>query len=96
MKTYFSPMELKIIEQYGQILNKFRIMHHEWEMDGYGYIVTKDGVTTKLIITDHGKPIESVVDYLRSKIDEYENTIKETRDIIDILTNSKYSTSSRL
>lgn len=71
-------------------------MHHEWEADGYGYIVTKDGITTKLIITDHGKPIESTVDYLRYKIDEYENTIKETRDIINTLMNSKYSISSRL
>ena len=83
-----TPLEITIIEQYGQILNKFQILHHAWEMDYYGYVVT-DGTTKKLIVTNHSRPLEMTADYLRYKINEYENVIEETKDVIEILENGK-------
>ncbi len=80
---------IKISEQFGQILNKFPILHHGWEMDSYGYVVA-NGTTKKLIVTNHSKPLEMTADYLRYKINEYENVIKETKDVIEIIESEKY------
>ena len=84
-----TPLELRIAEQFGRILNKFRIFHHEWEMDGYGYVVENDS-TKKLIVCNHNKPLEMTADYLRYKIKEYEDVIEETKDAIEIIENGKY------
>jgi hypothetical protein len=82
-------LETKITEQYGQIINKFRLLNHEWEADGYGYVVIKENVN-KIIVTNHTRPLEVGVDYLRYKINEYEDAIKETKDIIKIVEDGKY------
>jgi hypothetical protein len=84
-----TSLELKIAEQFGQILNKFRIFHHEWETDGYGYVVENNS-TKKLIVCNHNKPQEMTADYLRYKIKEYEDVIKETKDAIEIIENGKH------
>ena len=88
-KEPLSSLELKITNTFGQILNKFQILHHGWEMDSYGYVVT-DGTTKKLIVTNHSKPLEMTADYLRYKINEYENVIKETKDVLEIIENGKH------
>ena len=81
--------ETRVTNQFGQIINKFRMLHHGWEMDEYGYVVD-DGTKCKLVITDHLKPIESNVDYLRCKIQEYKQIIKETEDVIELVQNGKH------
>lgn len=58
-REHLTSTELKIIEQFGKILNKFQIL-------------------------------QMTADYLRYKINEYENVIKETKDIIEIIENDKH------
>ena len=74
-----------IIENaFGKIVSKFRILNHEWEMDGYGYIVN-DGTSNKLVVTNHNKPMVANKDYLHTKIKEYKETIQETERALFLL-----------
>ena len=74
---YLNSTEKKIEKKFGKIISKFKILNHEWEMDGYGYIV-RDEDDKKIIVTDHGNP--KVVDksYLNDTITRYKETIQET------------------
>jgi len=83
-----TSLELRIVEQFGKIVKKFKILHHGWDMDGYGYIVT-DGNTNKIVTTDHGKPIIVDSSYLNAKIREYGDIILETGEAIKISHNGK-------
>ena len=70
-------IEKTIEKDFGKIVSKFRILTHEWEMDGYGYIVS-DGTANKVIVTNHNRPMVANADYLLSKIKEYKEIIQET------------------
>ena len=76
-----TSLELRIIEKFGKIINKFKILHHGWEMDSYGYVVT-NGTTNTIVVTDHGNPIVVDSDYLNSKIREYGDVILKTNEAI--------------
>ena len=69
--------EQKIEKDFGKIISKFRILNHEWEMDGYGYIVN-NGIDNIIVTTNHGKIIVVDKDYLNLKIKEYKESIQET------------------
>jgi hypothetical protein len=70
----------KIIEKdFGKIISKFRILHHEWEMDGYGYIVKDLEYNKKAIVTNHGKPMVVNKSYLNDIISRYKEIIQETQ-----------------
>jgi hypothetical protein len=79
-----SKLETKITEEFGKIINKFKVYHHGWDMDGYGYIVD-DGFERKLIMTNHSKPYIEDVSNLNYKIGEYEIAIQETTKAIQFL-----------
>lgn len=74
---HMNSIEKKIEKDFGKIVSKFKILTHEWEMDGYGYIVN-DGIQNKIVITNHNKPMVTNADYLHSKIKEYKETVQET------------------
>jgi hypothetical protein len=70
--------EKKIEKEFGKIVSKFKILTHEWEMDGYGYIVNvKDD--KKIIVTNHGKPMVVDRNYLNDIISGYKERIQETQ-----------------
>lgn len=74
---YFTPWEIKIEKEFGKIISKFRILHHEWEMDGYGYVIqTEEG--KKIVTTNHGKPLVVDKTYTDLRIKEYKEVIQET------------------
>ena len=77
-------IEKTIEKDFGKIVSKFRILTHEWEMDGYGYIVN-DGTSIKVVATNHNKPMVVNKDYLNSKIREYKETIQETERAMFLL-----------
>jgi hypothetical protein len=87
-KEPLTTLELRIIEQFGKIVKKFRILHHGWDMDGYGYIVA-DGKINKIVTTDHGKPFVVDSSYLNTKIREYGDVILEIDEAIKISKNEK-------
>jgi hypothetical protein len=71
--------EKKIEKEFGKIISKFKILSHEWEMDGYGYIVRDIEYNKNIIVTNHGKPIVVNKDYLNDIISTYKETIQETQ-----------------
>jgi len=73
-----NSLELKIEEKFGKIVSKFRILNHEWEMDGYGYIVNS-GIDCQPVVTNHGKPMIVDKGYLETKISDYKEAIQETQ-----------------
>jgi len=75
---YSNLIEKKIEKEFGKIISKFKILNHEWEMDGYGYVISS-GIDSQLVITDHGKPKIIDKEYLNTKISEYKETIQETQ-----------------
>ena len=85
-KPVLTSAEQRITNQFGNIIRKFNILYSGWEMDGVGYVVCKEN-KNKIIVTDHGNPMEVSSKYLKIKIKEYEDTIKETKNIINFLEN---------
>jgi len=74
----------KIEEKYGKIISTFPIRHHEWEMDGYGYVVeNKNG--RDIILTDHGNPYISNIKELESLIVSYKDIIQKTERAMFLL-----------
>jgi len=81
-KTPLTSLELRITKQFGEIINKFKILYHGWEMDGYGYIVQgKD--KKQIVVTNHNQPMLVNTGFLISKIKEYEEVINETNKVIE-------------
>jgi len=75
---HLNSTEKKIEKKFGKIVSKFKILTHEWEMDGYGYIVNvKDD--KKIIVTNHGKPMVVDRNYLNDIISGYKERIQETQ-----------------
>jgi len=83
-----TTLDLKVIEKYGKIINKFKILYYDWEMDNHGYVVT-DGNRNMIVTTNHGRLMETSVDYLKHKISEYEYAVNETKKAIEIFENGK-------
>jgi hypothetical protein len=80
VSEYLCPQEKKIEKDFGKIISKFKILHHEWEMDGYGYIVNDNFIDCKkIIVTNHGKPIVVDKDHLNNIISSYKEVIQETQ-----------------
>ena len=77
-KVYSNPVEQKIEKKFGKIISKFKILSHEWEMDGYGYIVRDIEYNKNIIVTNHGKPMVVNKSYLNDIISGYKETIQET------------------
>jgi hypothetical protein len=75
---YSNPIEQKIEKEFGKIISKFKILHHEWEMDGYGYIVSDIEYNKNVIVTNHGNPVVVPKSYLNDIISRYKETIQET------------------
>lgn len=92
-----TAIDQQITEQYGGFVQKFKILHHGWDMDGYGYVIPvikeyhneKGQYRTKqryeLVLTNHSKPYEASVSELRQKIIEYHQAIGETTSVIELL-----------
>ena len=76
-----NSLELKIEKDFGKIVSKFRILNHEWEMDGYGYIINT-GIDCQVVVTNHGKPMLVDKGYLETKISDYKEAIQETQRAI--------------
>jgi hypothetical protein len=79
-----SGIEKKIEKEFGKIVSKFRILHHQWEMDGYGYIINS-GTGNKLVITDHGKPLVVGEDYLINKLKGYNDIVQNTEKALSLI-----------
>ena len=75
---YLNSTEKKIEKLYGKIISKFKFLNHQWEMDGYGYVINT-GNDKKIIVTNHGKPIAVDKSYIETKISEYKEVIQETQ-----------------
>jgi hypothetical protein len=82
--TYSDSIEKKIEKDFGKIISKFKILNHEWEMDGYGYVIY-NGYFRDLVITDHGKVKIVDKDYLHNKVSEYKETIQETQRALSLI-----------
>jgi hypothetical protein len=78
IQNYLNFTEKKIEKLYGKIISKFKFLNHQWEMDGYGYVVNT-GNNKKIIVTNHGKPIAVDKSYIETKISEYKEVIQETQ-----------------
>jgi hypothetical protein len=75
---YLNSTEKKIEKEFGKIVSKFKILTHEWEMDGYGYVIN-DKNDKRIIVTNHGKPMIVDRNYLNDIISGYKERIQETQ-----------------
>lgn len=79
-----SGIESKIEKNLGKIVTKFKILHHEWEMDGYGYIIDDQG-EKQLVISDHGAVRIADKEHLNELIKNYKEVIQETEGALFLL-----------
>jgi hypothetical protein len=77
-------VDKKIEKEFGKIIHKFEILNHQWEMDGYGYIVNT-GFDCKLIVTDHGKPVIVGKDFITNKLEEYKQIVLNTEKALSLI-----------
>ena len=85
---YLNSTEKKIEREFGKIISKFKILTHEWDMDGYGYIVSDNNIKDDknvLVLTNHNKPYVAELFELHAKIAEYQTIISETEEAIHLL-----------
>jgi hypothetical protein len=71
--------EKTIEKDFGKIISKFKILHHEFEMDGYGYIVSDLEYNKNVIVTNHGNPMVVNKSYLNDIIAGYKERIQDTQ-----------------
>lgn len=81
---YSSAVEKKIEKNLGKIVAKFKILHHEWEMDGYGYIIYDQG-EKQLVISDHGTIRIVDKEHLNELIKNYKEVIQETEKALSLI-----------
>ena len=79
-----SGIDSKIEKNLGKIVAKFKILHHEWEMDGYGYIIDNQG-ENQLVISDHGAIRIVDKEHLNELIKNYKEIIQETERAMFLL-----------
>ena len=79
-----TALEQKIENQFGKIISKFPILHHEWEMDGYGFVVEKDN-KRNVVLTHHGNLMIVDVKELHNYISAYKDVIQKTERAIFLL-----------
>ena len=83
-----SNLENKIEQKYGEIISSFPIHRHEWEMDGYGYIVENKNAHYSgrdIILTDHGNPYISNIKELETLVASYKDIIQKTERALFLL-----------
>jgi hypothetical protein len=81
-------LEKKIESKFGIIISKFPVLHHEWEMDGYGYIVESSYYlesSRDLILTDHGVPYKANKEDLNERLSKYKDVIQKTERAMFLL-----------
>ena len=81
MKTVIERTE----EQFGKVIFEFPVLWHNWECDGYGYIVEKDG-KRDVILSNHSNLYISSVEELHTKLAEYTKVKFETKKAIALAT----------
>jgi hypothetical protein len=63
-----------------KVVYTFPVLHHEWECDGWGYVVEfKDGEKA-LVMTDHGSPSVYKVEELDERLTYYRKVIDQTEE----------------
>jgi hypothetical protein len=77
--------EKKIQDVYGKIIYRFEVYHHEWECDGYGFIVIDKDKKYQLVLTDHGNAYISSLKELKNFINSYKDLIKKTEQACSFL-----------
>lgn len=77
-------LDQKVEDLFGKIVCKFPIFHHNWECDGTGFVVEKDG-KRNLVLTDHNKPYIASAEDLHIKISDYKYAIQETERALFLL-----------
>jgi len=80
----FKKAKNSIEPKFGKILARFPVLHHDWEGDGYGYVVEQD-YKKLIVLTDHGVPYISNEEELQSKMSEYKSATEKTQEAIDLL-----------
>ena len=79
-----SGIDSKIEKNLGKIVAKFKILHHEWEMDVYGYIIDNQG-ENQLVISDHGAIRIVDKEHLNELIKNYKEVIQETEKALSLI-----------
>lgn len=79
-----SNIEQKLVNEFGEIIYKFPVLHHNWECDGYGYIVEKNG-KRDVVLSNHGNLYISSVKELEAKLAEYTKITYDTKKAITLL-----------
>lgn len=59
------------------IVHSFKIMHHEWEGDGWGWIIS-DGKEHKVLMSTHGSIYVATENELALHIQELADVLSET------------------
>lgn len=58
---------------------RFRVLHHAWECDPYGYVATRPDGTQTIILTTHCWEYEASPEDLAELISEYRKVLEETQ-----------------
>lgn len=74
----------KIEAEFGKIICEFPILHHEWELDGSGFIVESNKGRVA-VLTNHNIPYISSIQEIQNHIAFYKTTIQQTERCLFLL-----------
>ena len=84
----------KTIERIGKSFNitpyeyaVIKVYYHEWEMDGYAYLIIDTNGKKNLFMTNHGALYTATAECLRDRMDQYQMVLDQSQAIIDIMEN---------
>lgn len=80
--TNLNNNDSKLEDLFGKILYKFPVFHHNWEMDGYGFITETSDGKRHVILTNHSIPYKATNEELQNKIAEYTKLIADTKKAV--------------
>jgi hypothetical protein len=77
--SFLSDIKTQLPEGH-TVIRKFKILNHQWELDGYGCVVIDEHGCPYFATTNHGKFWKEDIDYFTKKIHEYTDVIDDTYD----------------
>lgn len=79
-----SEQDLREAARFGAILYQFRLLYHEWECDGWGWIVDNGGHRS-LVLSSHGQFYFAEIKELEARLSLYREIVAETEKAIALL-----------
>lgn len=72
-------------EKVKDVLYEFKVLRHEWEGDGAGWVVSFEDKPNKIVLSNHGEKYIAEWDDLNELVKTYKEAVQNTNNAISLL-----------